>query len=369
MDKKKILIVSRSFYPMNSPRSFRTTELAKEFVQQGHQVTVLTHKDDAVHIAFEKEFGLVVKDFGKLKWNAIKVKGGKFENLFRRLLIRFTIQFFEYPNVELMGLVKKALQKETGYDLLISIATPHPTHWGVAAVWNRQQKIATTWVADCGDPYMGRESNSFKPAFYFRYVEKWFCKKADWLTVPTNSSIQAYYPEFREKIKVIPQGFNFDDYQFPISAKNNKPVFAYAGNFIPGLRDPTEFLAFLNGLEMDFEFRIYTLTPYVVPSFAKNSKGRIIICKTIPRIELLQELSTVDFVVNFENTGTGETPSKLIDYAIVKKPILPVKTGSLNKDLVLEFINGHYTNAQQVQNMDQYRIQKVCAQFIDLSKS
>ena len=34
--KKRILIVSRSFYPDNSPRAFRTAELSKEFARQGH---------------------------------------------------------------------------------------------------------------------------------------------------------------------------------------------------------------------------------------------------------------------------------------------------------------------------------------------
>jgi hypothetical protein len=38
---KKILIISRSFYPMNSPRSFRTTELAKEMASNGHDITLL----------------------------------------------------------------------------------------------------------------------------------------------------------------------------------------------------------------------------------------------------------------------------------------------------------------------------------------
>ena len=41
MDNKRILIVGRTFFPEQSPRSFRTTELAKEFARQGHQVEVL----------------------------------------------------------------------------------------------------------------------------------------------------------------------------------------------------------------------------------------------------------------------------------------------------------------------------------------
>jgi len=36
----KILIVSNAFYPEISPRSFRTTELAKELSRQGHKDTL-----------------------------------------------------------------------------------------------------------------------------------------------------------------------------------------------------------------------------------------------------------------------------------------------------------------------------------------
>lgn len=37
----RILIVSGFFYPTNTPRAFRTTELAKEFARCGHEVTVM----------------------------------------------------------------------------------------------------------------------------------------------------------------------------------------------------------------------------------------------------------------------------------------------------------------------------------------
>jgi hypothetical protein len=36
-----ILIISGSFYPINSPRSHRTTELAKELSRQGHDIKVI----------------------------------------------------------------------------------------------------------------------------------------------------------------------------------------------------------------------------------------------------------------------------------------------------------------------------------------
>jgi hypothetical protein len=94
-------------------------------------------------------------------------------------------------------MVKKKLKTENAcYDLLISIAVPHTVHWGVAACRSTSHQIANTWVADCGDPYVGQENDSFKVPFYFSWVEKWFMRKADFISVPTNGAIAAYFPEF-----------------------------------------------------------------------------------------------------------------------------------------------------------------------------
>ena len=65
---KRILIISRSFYPENSPRANRTTELAKEFARQGHIVTILTPRKEAVHASFEKEYDVEIKDLGRPHW-------------------------------------------------------------------------------------------------------------------------------------------------------------------------------------------------------------------------------------------------------------------------------------------------------------
>lgn len=367
---KKILIVSRSFYPQNSPRSFRTTELAKELARQGHQVTVLTpfHPD---HKELSVEFNLEIKNLGEVKWKNFELKGNKITILFKRSFNRLSGLLFEYPNIELMGLVKKALKKESGYDLLISIAVPYPIHWGVAAIWdklNKEKNLAKIWVADSGDPFFGQENDSFKLPFYWAWVEKWFMKKADFVTVPTQGAIQAYFPEFHSKIKVIPQGFRFEDIDLYKGGKlHDFPVFGYAGSFIPGRRDPAEFLTYLCGLQQYFEFHIYTTSPQWVRPFLEKSNGRVKLMPLLPREDLLHELSKIDFVVNFENVGGKQTPSKLIDYAIIEKPILSIKTGKLNKIIVDEFLNGEYHNAYDVENPAQYRIQQVAKAFVDLS--
>ena len=232
--------------------------------------------------------------------------------MLRRFIRRFTGLLFEYPSIELVGMVKHSLKREANYDALISIAVPYPIHWGVAAVWSIKggNNPAKKWIADCGDPYMGQENDSFKKPFYFGYIEKWFMRKVDFITVPTSGSIQGYYDEFHSKIKVIPQGFRFEDINtYRGERQASHPIFAYAGMFIPGRRDPSEFLNYLCSLNQEFEFHIFTNTTHLIEPFLKKSNGRIKIMEFLPREKLLYELSKLDFMVNFENVGSKQTPS------------------------------------------------------------
>lgn len=366
--KKKILIVSRSFFPENTPRGFRTTELTKQFARMGHEVTVITPRKESVHDHFEKEHGVVIKDLGQLKWKPIEVKGSGLVRLFRRVLVRLAALTVLYPDLEVLFLVRKALAKEKGkYDLLITIAAPHPVHWATAMTLKKNSPIAGRWVADCGDPFMGGENDTFKRLFYFKYFEKWFCRKADFITVPIEDARIAYYPEFRDKIKVIPQGFRFEDVEIlPDAIENPVPTFAYAGTLIPKIRDPFEFFDFLKETEIDYKFRIYTNNIEYANRYAAHSNGRIEVYPALPRLALLKELQKMDFVVNFENKGVRQSPSKLIDYAILKKPILAVKTFGFNEEGFLAFARKDYAGQQRIEDPDQYRIENVCHKMLNL---
>ncbi|REL23940.1 hypothetical protein DYD21_20605 [Rhodohalobacter sp. SW132] len=371
MNKKKILIVSRSFYPMNTPRAFRTTELVKEFARQGHEVTLLTVKDDELHVPFEKEHGVTIKDLGDLKLKPIdSQKGGKVGRLVRKVLRRGLLQAFEYPDIQLAYLVKKALEEERGYDLLLTIATPHPIHWGTAWAWSEKDPIAKTWVADCGDPYMGSRLDTFNKWFYFKYFEKSFCRKADVITVPIEDAKSGYYPEFRDKIEVVPQGFNFDevDINRQSSVDHTVPTFAYAGGLIPGGRDPRLFLEYITGLDRNYKFILYTRSRNLVEPFLEKGAGRIEIRDYIPRPELLRTLSKMDFLVNFENATSLQMPSKLIDYYLAGRPVLSVDGQKINKKSIDEFLEGDYSSAYSYNGVDRYRIENVCGQFLELQE-
>lgn len=357
---------------MNSPRSFRTTELAKELARQGHAVTVLTPRDPE-HLAFALKYNLKIENLGESSWKEIALTGKGLGLTGKRAIRRVLSLALDYPNLEFYFKVKNALikkkKRQEKYDLLISIAAPHPIHWGVAAIWKKKNNIAKTWVADCGDPYMGGENDTFRKWFYFEYIEKWFCKKTDFLAIPVETAIPAYYPEFHHKIKVISQGFNFEEVELASYHKNDVPHFAYAGGLIPGRRDPKEFLEFLVNYPHPFKFDIYTKDVNLVKPYADRSRGRIVIKDYLPRNKLLFELSRLEFVVNFENAGIKQIPSKIIDYAIINRPILSVNSFKFNPKPVEEFLCGDYSNGLKLSNPDQYRIENVAKEFLKLTEN
>lgn len=366
MKKNKILLVSGSFYPEISPRSFRTTELAKELARQGHDVTVYIPTQGKNYSLFEKEHCLKIKNIGELKWKAIELKGGKIELILRRIIRRGLHMLLEWPDIELAFKVAKKLKNEWGYDLLISIAVPHPIHWGVARAIRKERNIAEYWIADCGDPYMGDATDSFSKLFYFKYIEKWFCRRADFITVPFKGAINAYYPEFHEKISVIPQGFKLDDIVIPEFRKQTDyPVFAYAGGFIPGKRDPGPLLDFLIKYDSEFRFIIYTAQDAILADAKRSLKERLEINGILPRDRLLAELSQMDFLINLDNNAPTQLPSKLIDYAITDRPVLNIRHND-DFSTLCEFLKGNYERRMLLDPSDRFDIKLIAKQFVNL---
>lgn len=366
MDNKKILIVSRGFYPDNSPRSHRTTELAKEFAREGHEVTVITPIYEKSQISFAQDHNITIKDLGAQRWTSPDFGKSKIGKLLTRASNRFLLLAFEYPGIELMFLVANALKKEKGYNLLISIAVPYPIHWGVAKVWKGNHQIATTWIADCGDPYMGNTMDSFRKWFYFGWIEKWFMRKANFISIPIESARNAYYFEFHDKIKIIPQGFRIKPIELAKGfIEHDVPTFAYAGGFMTVIRDPGPFLDYLIKSEMDFRFIIITNSRSLVEQYLPILRNKMEIRAYIPREELLELLSRMDFLVNLDNNSKIAQPSKLIDYAISGRPILNI-TKDLDTENIDRFLKGDYSGNMELPDINNYRIENVCASFLDL---
>lgn len=364
----KILIISGAFFPDNSPRSFRSTELVKEFCRQGHDVTYIGSYKEEPHHALVKEFGFNFIDVGRKKLQMYQPSSNSISQLSARVINKLTNYFFEYPDIEWTWKIKKVLKSMSGFDLMISIAVPHPIHWGVAWASDSSKKIAKTWVADCGDSYYLNKLEKYPRLFYFKWIESYWCKKVDFIASPMAAMKVNFLPPYRHKCIEIPQGFKIEEskkYLKPYSP-NKIPTFCFSGSFIPGSRDPKKLLEYLVDLNIDFRFYIFTMLKNYVHPYMEKAKGRIILYDYIPRNELLSFQSQMDFLVNFTFNPEVQVPSKLIDYLITDKPILNIEE-DLDSDTVDQFLKGDYSNKFDKLSLERYKIENVCKKFLALT--
>ena len=365
---KKILLITKSFYPVNGPRSTRATELVKELARSGHSVTVLTPRNNKVHNSFETQYNVKILDLGRTFFT--KPPEGAIP-FWKKVILKISVESglsdrYAFPDIFFMNITEKILQKHNDYDLIISIAKPHPIHWGVAKAIRNNPKLTKKWIADCGDPFMGNPFH--KHAKFLEKFERLFCQYADFITIPIKDAIDSYYPEFRHKIKVIPQGFDFDkDTSDQLTyIKNEIPTFAYAGAFYKDKRDPRKLFEYLVNLDTPFKFVIYSSNFDLVNPFLKRAEGRFILKKYIPREDLLIELRKMDFLININNVSVVQSPSKLIDYYLTDRPVLSLSNNSVDEIALDEFFSGDYSKKYSFTNMEDYNIKNVVKNLLAL---
>lgn len=367
----KIVIISQNCFPYISPRANRATELAKELSKQGHDVNLYALLGDLDYEKYCNDYSINFKKLGDSKYGLYNNANKRNNNIIYKIITKFGGKYLEFPKIELKRFTYNILKKENDIDLLITIAHPHTIHWGAAKYVKKNKGKIKNWIADCGDPYM---LNPFvKYPSYFKYVEKKWCQLCDYITVPIDEAKDAYYPEFRDKIKVIPQGFCFEENRLPDYTPNKVPTFAFSGIFYKDLRDPIKFLDYLCTLKTDFKFIIYTnCTEHTLEVFSLNKykailNDNLVIHSFVPRSELLKELAKMDFLINIKNNSGVQQPSKLIDYAITNRPILEITSEFSEITIFKEFLNKDYHNARKIENIEQYDIRNVVNSFLALT--
>ena len=364
----KIVILSRWIYPSNMPRATRANELAIELARQGHDVILYGELGEYDYSSFEQKHHVKLKHIKNLIFSTFGFDGIPIFSMSAGILRKLFGRIIEFPDIQLMFKIPKIIELEKGVDILISIAMPYPIHWGCALAKSINKKgFPKIWVADCGDPYMGNKCATKMPPFYFKYIEKWFCREADYLSVPLTGAIEGYYAEFRDKIVVIPQGGRLPVNEFDtFNPINDIPTFAYAGIFYKGSRDPTAFLEYLMAIKLKFKCIFFTGHEKLLIPYLNKLGSKLEIREFIPRERLLKVLAGMDFLINFENSTSVQSPSKLIDYAIVNRPILSIPNHFLPVDTITEFLNGDYRNRYIINNINQYRIENVAKKFLSL---
>lgn len=317
---------------------------------------------------FEKETEINVRSLGKMRFATLNSDGHVRNNFFDRLLKRLFGKIAEFPDIELSWKAKSVVKELSNVDLLVTVAIPYPIHWGVAWAKKKHPKsFPKVWVSDCGDPYMGNTVRNSHP-HYFQQIEDFWGEQTDYIAIPLEEAKKAYSEKVQNKLKIIPQGFDFSNVRIDRNFKGNAiPRFAYAGAIYPGYRDPSKFLQYLSEKEdWPFEFVVYTKGKSFFEKYKSILGNKLTIKNYVPRDQLLWELSQMDFLVNIKNNSSVQSPSKLIDYFLTTRPILDITTDYKESIIVEEFMNGDYTHQHHKVDISQYDIRNVGQQFLNL---
>ena len=363
MKPLKIVIVTQTIYPALDPRSHRSTQLALGLADAGHDVTIYALLGNYDYKKYVENRKIKFKNLGKSKLGLADSDGNLKFTIFNRGMKKLFWKVFLYPDIEMIPMIRHALKKEKNTDILISIAVPYINHFAIASL---KKTNAKCWISDCGDPFT--KSPFHKMPRYFEYFEKKWSRKTDYIVVPVEEAKDGYFQEFRDKIKVIPQGFNFDDIKLADYQKNNIPTFAYSGVVYKDLRDPSKFLDYLHTLDKPFKLIVYSKGGGVFAQYSHLLGDKIEIRDYVERDKLIYELSKVDFLINIKNKSGVQQPSKLIDYASTKRPIMTISSDfeDSEKSVFNEFLEGNYTNQTIVENIERYNIKNVAKEFVKL---
>jgi len=194
----------------------------------------------------------------------------------------------------------------------------------------------------------------------------------DWFAVPVEKALPCYTPYMDpSRIRIIPQGFDLEAVSLPDYLPNPEPTFAYAGRFYENIRDPQFFFDFLETVDSPFRFDLYI--NHLEDRFAgmirraqERVRGRIVLHEPLPRERLIEKLAEADFLINFDNTTSNATPSKLIDYAIARRPILSFNGRTFDAEAFRAALRGDYSGQVRGIDLARYDIRTVAAEFVEL---
>lgn len=377
-DTRNILIVSGACYPELTPRAFRTTELARQLARRGHRVTLLLPNRAIFHEHPLREEGLeVIFASGPVEGaegSAVSRRNGRLRRFMPEIVQKAVLYFYCH---ELWakydpGLCARLAELRGPFDAVLSISYPAAVHLAVARAMRRNPVLRrAVTIAEFSDPpFRGDVAQNVFPGYYL-WLKRWG-RLFDWFAVPVEKALPCYTPYMdRSRIRVIPQGFDLDAIPLPDYVPHSEPTFAYAGRFYENIRDPQFFFDFLETVDSPFCFDLYI--NHLDGRFAdmirraqQRVRGRIVLHDPLPREQLIGRLAEADFLVNFDNTTSNATPSKLIDYAIARRPILSFNDRTFDAGAFRAALRGDY--AGQVRGIDlaDYDIRTVAARFLAL---
>lgn len=362
----KILILAPYYFPNINPRAHRWTSIAEHWVQQGHEVHLITskhknfprthlHQGVQIHRHGFNSLKDVLYYFtdsnskrGEVKQkhkNAGK-KGALLQwindKIFRKIYFPDDAFTWYFPARR----AAKNLMQAKKFDLMISVSLPFTAH--LIGLSLHKKLSQTPWIADTGDPFAFQPLHPLNNTFLFGRIneklEKRVAQNADFITLTNEGAVNMYarlFPEQKHKFVCIPPLYkqttsekerrkkagNTKD-----KIKGEKIKIGYFGSFFRKVREPRPMLAFWSNflkvypefsgkLELHFYGNIFENFLKDFQAFP-NLKESIFLKGMVGKKEVEEEMDRMDFLLNVGNATTFQLPSKSVDYLASGKPLI-----------------------------------------------
>jgi hypothetical protein len=383
----RLLIISYSYAPHLSPRSFRWTTLAEHWASEGFDVDVVAwgspRRETRSGVEIFRTGGRIRTDVG------VGIRNTRTAKATIRLIAKAVhdrtwkqVYWPDYTAAWVFPAIRRTRQlvATRRYDAIISVSLPFSSH--LVALNADRDSAALPWLADIGDPFsFHRATPTNNHLIYHRLnsgVERRVFDKATSLSV-TNTRVAELYAAFSptnaQKINIISPLL-----PDTIMRPGPSPYFqalpdtihaVYAGVFYRGLREPTNLLAPIEAILRLDEAMASKLQIHVFSDteLLRNrlddfplAKRCIVIHGLVPRPDVLAALDQATLLINVGNSSDYQLPSKLVEYVATGKPILNIC--SAEHDTSVPFLADHpqcytfflsqLTNDSKVREMSEF---------------
>ncbi|MEM1217272.1 MAG: glycosyltransferase [Bacteroidota bacterium] len=354
----RILILTPYYYPYINPRAFRWTQIAAQWVQEGHEVHVLCSRHSDWPSQHQHE-GVVVHRVGynslkEVLYNTLRTQHRRGESSsgksdgpgwLQRMVIwinRVAWKSIYWPDDAVLWIrparrKAEALVKEVQPALLISTSLPFSSHLIGLAV--KKKNPTLSWLVDIGDPFSLQPLHPLNNTRLYQQrnskAEQLVLRHADRISVTNTGASELYasaFPETAHKLTVIPPLTRRYPFIKPFPRTESVFRLAYFGSFFPGLREPRDILHFFDQflqayptwakrIELLFFGDLFQDLRAQFNRYPRL-KDQCTFMGLIDREAAFEQMQRCDFLLHLGNRTNFQLPSKCPDYLQAGRPIL-----------------------------------------------
>ncbi len=351
----KILIVSYFFPPYNTIGAVRVGKLAKYLVRQGHEVKVLTAKDQPLppHLPVEIDEGNVIRtSWFNVNWLPEKVLGGRervakegfsVNSSLRTVLKQAGLLYktlLNFPDGQIgwyLPALKagKQLIRYWRPDVIYASASPYTS---LLVASSLASKSGIPWIAELRDLWVDHHYYQYGP--WRKLLESWLEREvlssAQGIVTVSEPLAQVLRSKYSQPVAVILNGFDPDDFRgLRRHDRDNDSLtrIVYTGTIYEGKRDPSPLFSALSALSKEVQSRIYIyfygryLEPVRELGRRYGIEHLVVTHPAVPykrALELQAEADVLLLLLWNDPKEKGVYTGKLFEYIGAGRPILAV---------------------------------------------